>query len=489
MPNRRTDGKGEETGGTHWEGGGTDASKASFHKSIPAPDPGEWLTVGSDRWRPSGERWWRTGQVRFPPATHTPAPRSTSQKESSGFWKSETNGQEPNTVDGENLGDSGHFNGWRRSVGALPSVCWSGQSGTGCGSEASSFEIAQFWVVDLSRTAGLTASNPAWRMQSSNEFAEDTMAQRVKEGQVGLTSPTVSWCLAEFFCFPERRGTAVQSPLLRTEETGPREHPPLVSLDLPLDKNKSMHLCQQSQEKKHQLKIAVTLWKIMLLFWPRTLSSQQPNSLTLLNKDTVGLSGKTTYAYCNRTQHSRVVSVLCSTHRCHRDPVSQEILSQNLANGGDRQQKGTLITPKATTVQAPGSGENQVCESGCVGVVKLDPLLPAAASYTAPSIWNSSKLDQSLTISLYKCQVLSIRFIFLLVTIGLTTSSSAAEWVSVCVCVGGLSGDVFVCLPWMLSRVVRILKLRSLSGPSDYTPLISASVQANTRVAVSLCAY
>lgn len=57
------------------------------------------------------------------------------------------------------------------------------------------------------------------------------------------------------------------------------------------------------------------------------------------------------------------------------------------------------------------------------------------------------------------------------------------------VCVGGLSADVVVCLPWMLSRVVSILKLGSLSGPSDYTPLISASVQANTRVALSLCAY
>lgn len=46
-------------------------------------------------------------------------------------------------------------------AGVLPAVCWSGQSGTGCRSEASSFEIAQLRVMDLSRAAGLAASNPA----------------------------------------------------------------------------------------------------------------------------------------------------------------------------------------------------------------------------------------------------------------------------------------------------------------------------------------
>lgn len=52
---------------------------------------------------------------------------------------------------------------WGVGVGVgvvLPRACWSGQSGSGRGPEAASFEKARFRVVDLSRAARLAASDP-----------------------------------------------------------------------------------------------------------------------------------------------------------------------------------------------------------------------------------------------------------------------------------------------------------------------------------------
>lgn len=103
----------------------------------------------------------------------------------------------------------------------------------------------------------------------------------------------------------------------------------------------------------------------------------------------------------------------------------------------DRKQKGTLIPPKETTVQAPCSGENRVC----VQFYLRGVLVCGGSRVRAPctlsilplqSEINSTKPDQRLTISL-SVQMLNsddVNPVYnFTVKIYLTCSFSVAEWV------------------------------------------------------------
>lgn len=103
------------------------------------------------------------------------------------------------------------------------------------------------------------------------------------------------------------------------------------------------------------------------------------------------------------------------------------------AHRADRKQKGTLITPKATTVQAPCSGENRVC----LQFYWLSILL-------LQSEINSPKPDLGLTISLslsvqmFNSDDVNPVYNFT-AKIDLTCSFSVAEWV----CRGGAVSRLF----------------------------------------------